>query len=114
VDPKSHDREGVEHGGEAPAVSFGNANYFAWWVLQQLPLQQGPFGQQFFAAAKLAPTVITASAAILNTTFVILFITILLSSFFSLMKWGTTALLRAGERDCGGRDRCPGGQRMVG
>jgi hypothetical protein len=55
------------------------ANYFArWLILQQLPLQHGPLGQQFFAVAKLAPTVMAASAAMLKTTFVILFIAILL------------------------------------
>jgi hypothetical protein len=38
-------------------------------------------GQQFIAAAKLVPMVIAANAAMLRTTFVILFIAILLFDF---------------------------------
>ena len=57
-----------------------NASYFALcFILQQLPLlQHCPLSQQFFAAANPEAIVKAASAAMLKTTFVICFITILL------------------------------------
>ena len=70
------------HGGRRAARRELLADYFArWCILQQLPLQQGPPGQQFFAAAKPVPMVMAANAAMLRTTFVILFIAILLFDF---------------------------------
>lgn len=62
--------------------------YFAWCaVRQQLPLQQWPSGQHFADGVKPAPRVMAASAAMLNTTVIMRFMSILLFEINFRSDW---------------------------